>query len=50
MVPGKYLASARDKKLITILKNELHKQAGKLTHMNLAVIEITINNKIALLD
>ena len=31
VVPGKYLASAEDKKLIAILKNELHNNAERLT-------------------
>ena len=50
VVPGKHLASARDKQLITILKNELDKKAERLMHMNLAVTEITIKKKLALLD
>ena len=37
----------RDKQLITILKNEVDKKA---MHLNLAVTEITINKKLALLD
>ena len=37
MVPGKYLASAEDKKLIAILKNEHDK---RLLYMNLIVKEI----------
>ena len=40
MVPGKYLASAEDKKFIAILKNELDKKAERLLHMNLIVKEI----------
>ena len=39
---GKHLASARDKQLITILKNKLDKKAEKLMHMSLVVTEITI--------
>ena len=50
VVPGKHLVSARDKQLITILKNELDKKAERLMHMNLVVTEITIKKKLALLD
>ena len=32
MVPGKYLASVRDKELITILKNELDKKENTNAH------------------
>ena len=32
MVPGKHLASARDKQLITILKTELDKKAETNAH------------------
>ena len=44
VVPGKYLASARDKQLITILKNKLDKKAE--IHMNLVVTEITIKRNL----
>ena len=37
VVPGKYLASAEDKKLIAILKKELDKKAERLLHMNVIV-------------
>ena len=40
MVPGKYLASAEDKKLIAILKKELDKKAERLLHLNTIVKEI----------
>ena len=40
VVPGKYLASAEDKKLIAILKKELDKKAERLLHMNIIVKEI----------
>ena len=49
LVPGKHLASARDKQLITILKNEPEKKAERLMHMNLVVTEITIKKKLVLL-
>ena len=42
VVPGKNLASARDKQLITTLKNKLDKKAERLMRMNLVVTEITI--------
>ena len=46
VVPSKHLASARDKQLITILKNELDKKAETLMHMNLVVTEITIKTNL----
>ena len=49
LVPGKHLASARDKQLITILKNKLDKKAEGLMHMNLVVTKIT-TKKLVLLD
>ena len=45
MVPGKDLASAKDKQLITILKNELVKKAVR--QMHIVVTEITIKKKLA---
>ena len=39
---AKYLVSAEDKKLITILKKELDKKAERLLHMNIIVKEIII--------
>ena len=50
MVPGKHLASAKDKQLITILKNELDIKAERLIHMSLVVTEITIKKELVLLD
>ena len=50
MVPGKHFALARDKQLITVLKNELDKKGERLMHRNLVVTEITIKKKLALLD
>ena len=47
MVHGKDLASAKDKQLITILKNELVKKAERQMHMSLVVTEITIKKKLA---
>ena len=46
MVPGKHLASARDKQLITILKSKLDKKVERLMHMNLVVTEITIRRNL----
>ena len=46
VVPGKYLTSARDKQLITILKNKLDKKAERLMDMNLIVTEITIKRNL----
>ena len=43
MVPGKHLASAKDKQLITILKIELVKKAER--QMHIVVTEITIKKK-----
>ena len=40
VVPGKYLASAEDKKLTAILKKELDKKSERLLHMNIIVKEI----------
>ena len=51
VVPGKHLASARDKQLITILKNKLDKKAERLIHMNLASCHRNQDEKkLALLD
>ena len=50
MVPGKHLASAKDKQLITIFKNDLHKKAERLMHMSLVVIEVTIKRELVLLE
>ena len=55
VVPGKHLASARDKQLIAILKNELDKKAERLMHMNLVVHELSCHKnhtkkKLALLN
>ena len=47
VVSGKYLASARDKKLITIVKNERDKNTERLMHMNLVGTEISIRDKLA---
>ena len=47
MVPGKYLASAIDKTLITILKNKFDKKAERLMHMNFVVTEITMKSTLA---
>ena len=46
VVPGKYLASAEDKKLIAILKKELDKKAERRLHMNIIVKEITAKNRL----
>ena len=46
MVPGKYLASAEDNKLIAILKKELDKKAERLLHMNIIVKEIIAKNRL----
>ena len=46
VVPGKYLASAEDKKLIAILKKELDKKAERLLHMNIIVKEIIAKNRL----
>ena len=48
VVPGKHLASARDKQLITISKNELNRKTDRLMHMNLVVTENTMKKKLAL--
>ena len=40
VVPGKYLASAEDRRLVATLKNELGKRAERLLHMSLIVKEI----------
>ena len=45
MVPCKRLASAKDKQLIAILKNELVKKAVR--QMHIVVTEITIKKKLA---
>ena len=46
MVPDKYLASAEDKKIIAILKNELDEKVERLLHMNLIVKEIIAKNRL----
>ena len=46
VVPGKYLASAEDKKLIAILKKKLDKKAERLLHMNIIVKEIIAKNRL----
>ena len=40
VVPGRYLASAEDRKLIAVSKNGHDKKAERLLHMNLIVKEI----------
>ena len=49
LVPGKHLASAKDKQLIIILKNELDKKAESLMHMSLVFTEI-IKKELTFLD
>ena len=46
VVPGKYLASAEDKKLIAILKKELDNKAERLLHMNIIVKEIIAKTRL----